>query len=84
MVCHRLERPRYRWISLLRRGLADSALPLIPRILRWSEWIRFHAGPAYVSVLRIWLAAASLVIAPHVMRRAAATSRRSLLGCRSI
>jgi putative oxidoreductase len=51
--------------SLLRRGLADSALPLIPRILRWSEWIRVHAGPVYVSVLRIWLAAA--LIASHVI-----------------
>ncbi len=52
---------------LLRRGLADSALPLIPRILRWSEWIRVHAAPAYVSVLRIWLAVALLVTASHVM-----------------
>ena len=52
---------------LLRRGLADSALPLIPRILRWSEWIRVHAAPAYVSLLRIWLAAALLVTAWHVM-----------------
>ena len=51
--------------SLLRRGLADSALPFIPRILRWSEWIRVHAAPAYVSVLRIWLAAA--LIASHVI-----------------
>jgi len=51
--------------KLLRRGLADSALPLIPRILQWSEWIRVHAGPAYVSVLRIWLAAA--LITSHVI-----------------
>src|SRR5271166_2738627 len=53
--------------SLLRRGLADSALPLIPRIVRWSEWIRVHVGPAYLSAMRIWLAMALLVTASHVM-----------------
>jgi NADH dehydrogenase/putative oxidoreductase len=53
--------------SLLRRGLAESALPLIPRIMRVSEWIRTHLGPIYVSLLRIWLAAALLVSASHLM-----------------
>jgi len=53
--------------GLMRRGLADSALPLIPRIVRVSERIRVHAGPVYVSILRIWLAAALLVAASHVM-----------------
>jgi len=50
---------------LLRRGLADSALPLIPRILKISAWIRGHARPVYVSLLRIWLAASLLVAAAH-------------------
>jgi len=45
---------------LLRRGLADSALPLVPVIVRASEWIREHIGPFYLSALRIWLAAALL------------------------
>ena len=53
--------------SLLRRGLADSALPLIPRILKISEGVRVHVAPVYVSLLRIWLAAALLVAAAHVM-----------------
>lgn len=53
--------------SLLRRGLADSALPLIPRIVRWSEWVRVHIGPVYLSAVRIWLAAALMVAASHVM-----------------
>lgn len=49
--------------SLLRRGLADSALPLVPSIVRASEWVRVHFGPIYLSALRLWLAAALLVLA---------------------
>jgi putative oxidoreductase len=41
---------------LLRRGLADSALPLIPRIVRASEWVRSTLGPAYASLLRLYVA----------------------------
>jgi NADH dehydrogenase/putative oxidoreductase len=52
---------------LLRRGLADSALPWVPSILRGSQWLREHLGPVYVSVLRIWLAAALLASAAHVL-----------------
>ncbi len=52
---------------MLRRGLADSALPLIPRILRWSEWIRAHVGPVYLSVFRIWLGTGLLLSALHAM-----------------
>jgi NADH dehydrogenase/putative oxidoreductase len=51
--------------ALLRRGLADSALPLIPRILRVSAWVRERVGPWYLSLLRIWLAAACLVAVTH-------------------
>jgi len=42
--------------SLLRRGLADSALPLIPAIVRVSAWVRRNITPFYLSALRIWLA----------------------------
>ncbi len=48
---------------LLRRGLADSALPLVPRVLRLSGWVRDRAGPLYLSLLRLWLAAALLLAA---------------------
>ncbi|HWS64093.1 MAG TPA: FAD-dependent oxidoreductase [Steroidobacteraceae bacterium] len=41
--------------QLLRRGLADSALPLVPRIIRISEAIRAWVSPAYLSAIRIWL-----------------------------
>ncbi len=49
--------------NLLRRGLANSALPAVPSILRASEWIRGHLGPAYISALRIWLALTLLTVA---------------------
>jgi NADH dehydrogenase/putative oxidoreductase len=51
--------------QLLRRGLADSALPLIPRILKLSAAVRAVAGPVYLSLLRIWLAASLLIAASH-------------------
>jgi putative oxidoreductase len=41
--------------QLLRRGLADSALPLVPRIIRISEGVRAWFRPAYLSVIRTWL-----------------------------
>jgi putative oxidoreductase len=53
--------------GLLRRGLADSALPLVPRLVRASEWVRVHVGPAYISLLRVWLAAALLAAASKAM-----------------
>jgi putative oxidoreductase len=40
---------------LLRHGLANSALPAVPRIVRASEWIRVYLGTIYVSALRIWI-----------------------------
>ena len=49
--------------TLLRRGLADSALPLIPRIVHGSEWIRSNCGPFFLSMMRIWLGAALLLAA---------------------
>lgn len=52
---------------LLHNGLADSALPFVPRILRFSAWLRARGGPVYLSVLRIWLSAALLTAAANVM-----------------
>jgi putative oxidoreductase len=40
---------------LLRRGLGDSALPLIPLLIRISARIRKELAPAYLSTLRVWL-----------------------------
>lgn len=52
--------------NLLRRGLADSALPLVPRILRVSQWLRARGGPVYLSAVRIWLGFALLAGASHL------------------
>jgi len=49
--------------QLLRRGLADSALPLVPRIIAVSETLRTRCSPAYLSAIRIWLGATLLAIA---------------------
>lgn len=46
---------------LLRRGLGDSALPLVPRIVRASEWVRSRLGPIYLSILRCYFAASLLI-----------------------
>jgi NADH dehydrogenase FAD-containing subunit/uncharacterized membrane protein YphA (DoxX/SURF4 family) len=43
--------------TLLRRGLAGSALPLIPRIVHGSEWVRCNCGPLFLSLSRVWLGA---------------------------
>jgi putative oxidoreductase len=48
---------------LLRRGLADSAIPLIPRAIRFSQWLRSSVTPWYLTVLRLWLGAALVVAA---------------------
>lgn len=47
--------------ALLRQGLADSALPVVPRIVAGSEWIHARLAPLYLSLMRIWLALALLV-----------------------
>jgi NADH dehydrogenase/putative oxidoreductase len=41
--------------QLLRRGLADSALPLAPGVIGMSTWIRVHVGPVYLSAVRLSL-----------------------------
>jgi NADH dehydrogenase/putative oxidoreductase len=47
--------------ALLRRGLADSALPLAPRIVRASAWIRARVSPYFLAALRVWLGLALLL-----------------------
>jgi NADH dehydrogenase/putative oxidoreductase len=47
--------------SLLRRGLSDSAVPLVPAIVRFSEWLRRNGTPFYISFLRVWLGLALLI-----------------------
>lgn len=49
--------------SLLRRGLADSALPLIPSLIKVSIGLKARGTPLYVSLLRVWLGAALLLAA---------------------
>ena len=46
---------------LLRRGLADSAIPVIPATIRFSQWLRAAATPWYLMLLRLWMAAALIV-----------------------
>jgi len=53
--------------NLLRRGLAESALPIVPRMLVVSEWTRVHITPVYLSMLRVWLALALLVGSTHMV-----------------
>jgi putative oxidoreductase len=48
---------------LLRRGLADSAIPLIPRAIRFSQWLRSSGTSPYLTALRLWLGAALVVAA---------------------
>lgn len=57
---------------LLRRGLADSAIPFIPATIRFSRWLRSTGTPWYLMTLRVWLAAALTV--------AASADARLLLG----
>jgi NADH dehydrogenase FAD-containing subunit/uncharacterized membrane protein YphA (DoxX/SURF4 family) len=49
--------------SLVRRGLIDSALPMAAWIVSASNWVRSHLGPLFLSAVRLWLAAALLVVA---------------------
>ena len=48
--------------ALLRRGLTDSALPLVPRIMRASQWVRANLTPLYLSAARIWLGTGLLLV----------------------
>ncbi len=55
--------------AVLRKGLADSALPVVPRIVAVSVWIRVHITPLYLSLMRAWLALALLVGASPIFIR---------------
>ncbi|MGB6354361.1 MAG: FAD-dependent oxidoreductase [Steroidobacteraceae bacterium] len=49
--------------NLLRRGLNDSAVPLVPRIIDFSKRLRAFGTPLYICFLRVWLAIALLMAA---------------------
>src|ERR1700722_10110820 len=49
--------------NLLRRGLNDSAVPLIPRIIDFSKRLRRYGTPLYISLFRVWLGIALLMAA---------------------
>src|SRR5882762_11865996 len=49
--------------NLLRRGLSDSAVPLIPRIIDFSKRLRGYGTPIYTFFLRVWLGIALLMAA---------------------
>jgi uncharacterized membrane protein YphA (DoxX/SURF4 family) len=54
---------------VLRRGLEDSAIPLAPRIVRASAWVRLRIAPVYLSAMRIWLATSLLLSGAGVFAR---------------
>jgi len=54
--------------AILRRGLADSAVPIVPRIVAGSEWIRAHLTPLYLSLMRVWFGLALLVGTSSITR----------------
>jgi NADH dehydrogenase/putative oxidoreductase len=69
---------------LLRRGLAESALPLAPRVVRLSAWIRLRLSPLYLSVVRIWIACTLLRIAAPESRVLLPLSTSAHLGTSSL
>lgn len=40
---------------ILAAGIRDSALPLLPRAVRYGDWLRAHAAPYYLAALRLWM-----------------------------
>ncbi len=48
--------------QLVRRGLAASALPLVPRIVRVTAWVREKIGPLYLSAVRLWMSVSLLMV----------------------
>jgi NADH dehydrogenase FAD-containing subunit/uncharacterized membrane protein YphA (DoxX/SURF4 family) len=48
--------------ALLRRGLAESALPVVSGMARAGNWLRTAGGPVYLSLIRIWLGAACCLV----------------------
>jgi putative oxidoreductase len=52
--------------AVLSRGFADSALPLAARLTRLTTWLRQHAAPGYLVVLRVWIGVALMITCPLV------------------
>jgi putative oxidoreductase len=48
---------------LLRRGLAESAVPVVPDMIRFSRWLRSSGTPWYLAILRLWLGVSLIVAA---------------------
>src|SRR6202030_3234932 len=46
--------------NLLRKGLNDSAVPLVPRIIDFSKRLREYGTPLYITFFRMWLGIALL------------------------
>jgi putative oxidoreductase len=61
--------------NLLRRGLNDSAIPLIPRIIGFSKRLRAYGTPLYISFIRVWVGIALLTAA---MSRSSGAEFKSL------
>jgi putative oxidoreductase len=53
---------------ILRRGLRESALPVAPKLLRLSEWVRCNVTPWYLLLLRVWLFVALTGVATPNLR----------------
>ena len=49
--------------NLLRKGLGDSALPVVPRLIAASRWIRLNLSELQIALTRIWTACALLRVA---------------------
>src|SRR5258708_14987949 len=49
--------------NLLRRGLIDRPVPVIPRIIDFSKHLRTYGTPLYISFFRVWLAITLLMSA---------------------
>jgi len=64
--------------GVLRRGLADSALPLAGRVARASAWVRMRLAPVYLSVLRVWMALALLLAGRYASDGSGVIGRLSL------
>jgi NADH dehydrogenase/putative oxidoreductase len=63
--------------AMLSRGFADSALPLAARLARLAAWLRKHATPGYLVVLRVWIGVALLTTC--LLARSAGTTDMSAL-----
>jgi NADH dehydrogenase FAD-containing subunit/uncharacterized membrane protein YphA (DoxX/SURF4 family) len=65
--------------ALLRRGLADSALPLAARVLAASAWVRAHLPAYYLALSRAWFGLALLLGGAHALRLMEPPARQASL-----